>query len=627
MPFTLTTIEHLGLKLYSSLPRVIGELISNSWDAEAEKVEITFPEGEINEDSEIRIRDYGNGMNEETIQGKYLPIGRCCRDNGKEETETKHRPIMGRKGIGKLSAFGIANELQMRTMQNGKAICIVLNYEEMQKWPKKNGDKPYEPYVVEKLTGNTKESNGTEIILRQIHRRSPIDEDSIRRDLARKFIIIGSNLKNDKFEVLINGNEVTNDDRRLKESCKKFWDVSTLPRGNVVDTNKGWTVSGWVGIVSKSSQTERGVDIFARGKAAELETMFGLKTTHIQFARAYVVGEINAEFIDKEEDNISTARNMINWESEAGQKLGEWGREVLTYVFKQWLILQQKEKEEKIIKTPDFERWLNSRSPREQKIAKKFVNAISADKDIEPESAGPLLEMIKSNIEFQAFQELVDDVESGADVQTILKLFDEWRIIEAREHLKLSDGRLDIIEQLSKYIDEGALEVKQIQPLFEINGWLINPTWTDVTGQTTYTKLLRKEFEEPKDLEEENRRIDILGYEIGGSVCIVELKRPTKTLSWKDLEQIEHYVTWARSNLCGTGPDSPKYINGLLVVGKLSSDSTVKSRMVHLAGIDIRVETFNDLRERAEKVYGEVEKRLKVIAPEYSRTARKSRKK
>jgi hypothetical protein len=43
MVFEPTTIEHLGLKLYSSLPPVIGELVSNAWDAEADKVWITIP--------------------------------------------------------------------------------------------------------------------------------------------------------------------------------------------------------------------------------------------------------------------------------------------------------------------------------------------------------------------------------------------------------------------------------------------------------------------------------------------------------------------------------------------------------------------------------------------------------
>ena len=54
--------QHLGLKLYSSLPPVIAELVSNAWDADAKKVEITFPSGTLSPASEVVVRDYGIGM-------------------------------------------------------------------------------------------------------------------------------------------------------------------------------------------------------------------------------------------------------------------------------------------------------------------------------------------------------------------------------------------------------------------------------------------------------------------------------------------------------------------------------------------------------------------------------------
>src|SRR5262245_12199367 len=62
MEFEPTTIEHLGLKLYVSLPPVIGELVSNAWDAEAGKVEVSLPTGPITATSEVVVRDNGAGM-------------------------------------------------------------------------------------------------------------------------------------------------------------------------------------------------------------------------------------------------------------------------------------------------------------------------------------------------------------------------------------------------------------------------------------------------------------------------------------------------------------------------------------------------------------------------------------
>lgn len=620
MEFEPTTIEHLGLKLYSSLPPVIGELVSNAWDADAPEVYISFPQGPITDNSEVVVRDAGEGMDSSGLQSKYLFIGRNRREQEKTDVSRKGRPLTGRKGLGKLSAFGIADEVEVSTIRDGFAVTISLDYRKMKLWPR---GKPYEPEIVASKSGTTTDKNGTTITIRSLRRKKAINVDWIRKELARRFRFIGSD-----FKVYINDKPIKQGDRRRKEDCRAAWDVSELKPGALVDAENDWSVTGWIGIVEKSSQTDRGVDIFARRKSVELDTMFNLKTTHVQFARSYVVGEINAEFLDADEDRISTARNSVNWESDAGQKLQSWGEEALKDVFDRWLKLQHKEKEEKIVKTAKFDEWLATRTTREQRVAKRLLKVIVEDPNIEPESAGPLLEIIKTNVEFQAFQDLVDEIEeSGASVQTLLKLFRDWRVIEAREHLKLSDGRLEAMEKLSAFIEKGALEVQQIQPLFEAAPWLIDPAWGNVSGQNTYTKLLRKQFPESSKVQAEDRRIDLLGIRVSSEITVVELKRPEKKLSRDDLEQVESYVDWARSNLVGTGDDAPRYARGLLIVGRLSDKNDTQVKMRRLGGDDIRVETYSDLLQRSRKVYGEVEDRLKDIAPEYTRSARKAKKK
>ena len=620
MEFEPTTIEHLGLKLYSSLPPVIGELVSNAWDAEATQVHIAIPQGPILPSSEVVIADNGTGMTAEEIQDKYLSIGRDRRKTeGIDTSGPKKRKVTGRKGLGKLSAFGIADLIEIRSVKNAFATALRLDYDKMKSWPKGTA---YEPEVIRQDTGETKDHSGTTVTIRRLRRQRPIDAGIIGRELARRFRFLGTD-----FRVFINGVQLKESDRRRKEDCREAWDVSELQPGTEVDAEKGWKVSGWIGLVAKSSQVDRGIDIFARGKVVELDTMFNYKTTHVQFARAYVVGEVNAEFLDAEEDRISTARNSVTWESEAGQKLQQWGEKALRDVFDRWLKLQHREKQERIVKTARFDEWLSTRSSREQRIAQRLLKIIVEDPMIEPESAAPLLEVIKTNVEFQAFQDLVDDIEhSGASVLTLLKLFDDWRVIEAREHLRLSDGRLEAMEKLAEFIEKGALEVQQMQPLFEENPWLIDPTWGSVSGQTTYSKLLREQFPESIKVLQTDRRIDILGLRISSEIDVVELKRPEKTLDRNDLEQIEEYVDWARSNLVGTGPEAPAYVRGLLVVGRLTSRGDLGRKIERLAGTDIRVETYRDLLERARKVYGDVERRLKDIAPEYSREARKKRK-
>jgi len=91
MVFEPTTIEHLGLKLYSSLPPVIGELVSNAWDADATKVWITIPQGAIDQASTVIVRDNGIGMSPSEVQEKYLFIGRNRREAENRDVSAKRR--------------------------------------------------------------------------------------------------------------------------------------------------------------------------------------------------------------------------------------------------------------------------------------------------------------------------------------------------------------------------------------------------------------------------------------------------------------------------------------------------------------------------------------------------------
>src|SRR5579872_1944573 len=101
MQFDPNTIEHLGIQMYSTLPPVIGELISNAYDADAKSVKIhLIDEGE----KSITIADTGHGMKYEDLNSKFLKIGRNRRtDTTGQKSESKNRYVIGKKGIGKLS--------------------------------------------------------------------------------------------------------------------------------------------------------------------------------------------------------------------------------------------------------------------------------------------------------------------------------------------------------------------------------------------------------------------------------------------------------------------------------------------------------------------------------------------
>ena len=74
-PFTfeisLSVLEHLGRNLYRNFATVLGEAISNSWDADARNVWIFLDQKK----NGFWIKDDGIGMTANDFQTKFLKIG------------------------------------------------------------------------------------------------------------------------------------------------------------------------------------------------------------------------------------------------------------------------------------------------------------------------------------------------------------------------------------------------------------------------------------------------------------------------------------------------------------------------------------------------------------------------
>lgn len=103
MSLSLNVLNHLGLNLYSNVPAVLSEAVANAWDADAEHVDVDI----LPDKGRIEIVDDGHGMDEHDVNNRYLRVGyRRRQDEDRPNRTPKHdRPVMGRKGIGKLSLF------------------------------------------------------------------------------------------------------------------------------------------------------------------------------------------------------------------------------------------------------------------------------------------------------------------------------------------------------------------------------------------------------------------------------------------------------------------------------------------------------------------------------------------
>ena len=105
LKFDPKTIQHLGVKMYSTLPPALAELISNSYDADSSQVSIEFFE-QNGTPKAITIIDNGTGMSLFDIQNKFLVIGRNRREEeGDKPSRQYGRLPTGKKGLGKLALW------------------------------------------------------------------------------------------------------------------------------------------------------------------------------------------------------------------------------------------------------------------------------------------------------------------------------------------------------------------------------------------------------------------------------------------------------------------------------------------------------------------------------------------
>ena len=174
-------IKHLGLQMYSGAVPAIAELIANAWDSMAKKVNVEIPFGKSFETTdEITVKDDGHGMTFEECEKKYLLVG---RDRRKEEGDYSNkfgslpqRKLMARKGIGKLSGFGIANRIEVRTIKGGEITHFALDFDAMTKSGKFIED--YHPEMLSEDGKKTQDPSGTVIKLTQIKISRTIGSDS-----------------------------------------------------------------------------------------------------------------------------------------------------------------------------------------------------------------------------------------------------------------------------------------------------------------------------------------------------------------------------------------------------------------------------------------------------------------
>lgn len=614
MKFDIGTIKHLGLQMYSTLPPVIGELVSNAWDADATTVDIRIPVGAITEGDELTITDDGCGMTDQQVRDAYLVVGRDRRKkDGTDESLLLHRKVMGRKGIGKFSAFGIAEEIEIETVNATANSRFKMNYSDLSR----EADRRSILMPVLPPTGNV--SEGTKVTLRGLRkfRGRSISVQQIRRGLARRFSIIGPQ---SDFEVVINGTAISPQERdmqRLLEvdsnGSKYIWNYDNLE----IEPNSNWKVSGWIGALDRTRQLEdgiqRGIVIMARGKMVQEPFTFNALVGQ-QFALSYLVGELNAEFVDEAEDTVGTTRNSLVWDTPANTALLEWGQKEVNRVAREWAEKRNQDNEAALAVNTVYQRFVHNAdqfSNRQiRRVADQLVKGVLKQNPLADEQElESVVQMCLDFMEFDAFNDFASDL-AAADVQDVgrlVNLFREWEVVEAKEMMRVTQGRITTIEKLQNLIETNALEVPTLHNFLKEFPWVIDPRWTLVADERTYSQLLRTQFPQPSDTPDDDKRIDFLCVQESNNLIVLEIKRPQSRISIKELNQVEEYVNFMRDHVSKTTDPamSNREVVGYILCGDTVDTYVVRGKISNLAKAAVFVRKYSDLLRMVENSHRE----------------------
>lgn len=325
---SLSILNHLGRNLYRSIITVLGEAISNSWDADAKNVYISIDRAS----NSIVIQDDGRGMNEEDFQDKFLKIGYSKRKNG-TRLSPGDRPYIGRKGIGKLALLSCAKKITVLSrIKGGELIGGIIDNAGLDDAIKDdistNDYKLETPSkdIIKRYEGSIKQ--GTVIIFEDITEGIKNRVEHIRKLIALyfRFSLLDSN-----FTIHMNGTPITlNEISFLADSTQFMWKINGIDDPYVTnslgqnehlknsrDISSDMSgIKGFLASVEKPSMVKiRGteektsVDLYVNGRLREKDIL-----RHIPSARIvenYLYGQIHYDELDDEIDRFTSSREGV----------------------------------------------------------------------------------------------------------------------------------------------------------------------------------------------------------------------------------------------------------------------------------------------------------------------------
>ena len=635
MKISLNVLEHLGINLYSNVPAVLSEAVANAWDADATKVRISIDQTV----GSIEIVDNGLGMSRAEVNDRFLVVGFRRRDKMPGLTSSGRSP-MGRKGIGKLSLFSIADDVEVHTIKGDERSALRMSLPDIrQKIKDSDANGTYFPEALSEDSVGFK--RGSRIILTALRRRRTIrTEQALRKRLARRFSVIG---QQKRFQVFVNDTEITSADRDYYGKLQYLWTYddqseviglcNNLSRNPEDRTgflkDKSISIFGWLGTVKESrdlKDDESGdnlnrIAIYVRGKMAQEDILNDFSERGVY--ASYLIGELHIDDFDKDEaeDVATSSRQHIVEDDPRYQDLKTVIGTELKHIQGEWSEWRADDGARQAMEIPAVRDWVNDLPRDYQRKAKAWIGRINRISTDAPDDDKRLVKHAVLAFEFYRANQGIEKLEQIDDrnLDAVLLMFKELDSLEVSLYGQIVQQRLTVIKTLQDKVDANERERAIQQYIFD-HLWLLDPHWERIEStermETRVKKLFRETDAKMSD-EEKASRIDIGYRATAGKHVIVELKRPNvRTTLPRLAEQIGKYRSGLAKILEDLGM-SNQPIEIVILLGTPPSDWNDpggKKRVTDvLASYDARFVLYDELLHNAFEAYSDFRKKKRTV--------------
>ena len=380
-PFTfaisLSVLNHLGRSLYRSFATVLGEAVSNSWDADAKKVWIYLDSDEKG----FWIKDDGSGMTASDFQNKFLKIGYSKRRSGRTHSK-KGRPFIGRKGIGKLALLSCAERICIISkVEGGNYVGGCIDNSQLDEAITEDltpQQYPLGQVDVDAFADHTKgHEHGTVIHFENM-------KDGVRRSFGFLAKLIALyfrfSLLDNSFQIFLDDEKITQEQLSdLAQKTEFLWKIGDYddPYVNALDkffsrekdkhekkTLKIAGIFGFIASVQKprdlkimTTEERVGIDLFVNGRLRERDILKHIPTARV--AESYLYGQVHFNGLDDKTDRFTSSRESIVADDlKYEQFLKKFRQTILDIVedWDQWRIKHRKDGDPESERIPKTER-------------------------------------------------------------------------------------------------------------------------------------------------------------------------------------------------------------------------------------------------------------------------------